>query len=175
MVEDNAPLREALAKRLRSDGFAVDEAGDGKEGLWLAIENPYSLIVLDLTLPGMDGIELLQKIRQSKKNVSVLITTARDSIPERIVGLDAGADDYMIKPFALDEFMARVRAQVRRVNDKSETILKISDLDAESLNWSSLTLVAKYLPSTRSPRFLTVVIATGSPYPSSNSTNISGL
>ena len=132
LVEDNAPLREALAKRLRSDGFAVDEAGDGKEGLWLAVENPYSLIVLDLTLPSMDGIELLQKIRQSKKNVSVLITTARDSIPERIVGLDAGADDYMIKPFALDEFMARVRAQVRRVNDKSETILKISDLEVDT-------------------------------------------
>ena len=99
----------------------------------VAVENPYSLIVLDLTLPGIDGIELLQKIRQSKKNVSVLITTARDSIPERIVGLDAGADDYMIKPFALDEFMARVRAQVRRVNDKSETILKISDLTSHHL------------------------------------------
>ena len=132
LVEDNAPLREALAKRLRSDGFAVDEAGDGKEGLWLAVENPYSLVVLDLTLPGIDGIEVLQRIRQSKRNVSVLITTARDSISERIVGLDAGADDYLIKPFALDEFMARVRAQVRRVNDKSETILKISDLEVDT-------------------------------------------
>ena len=133
MVEDNAPLREALAKRLRSDGFAVDEAGDGKEGLWLGVENPYSLIVLDLTLPSLDGIELLKKIRQSKKNVSVLITTARDSIPERIVGLDAGADDYLIKPFALDEFMAQVNlAQVRRANDKSETVVRISDLEVDT-------------------------------------------
>ena len=80
----------------------------------------------------MDGIELLKKIRQSKKNVSVLITTARDSIPERIVGLDAGADDYLIKPFALDEFMARVRAQVRRANDKSETVLRFSDLEVDT-------------------------------------------
>ena len=80
----------------------------------------------------MDGIELLKKIRQSKKNVSVLITTARDSISERIVGLDAGADDYLIKPFALDEFMARVRAQVRRANDKSETVLRISDLEVDT-------------------------------------------
>ncbi|MBT7982204.1 MAG: response regulator, partial [Akkermansiaceae bacterium] len=114
LVEDNAPLRDALAKRLRGDGFAVDETGEGKEGLWLALENPYSLVILDLTLPQIDGLDLLSRLRKAKKNVPVLITTARDSIPERIKGLDAGADDYLIKPFALDEFMARVRAQVRR-------------------------------------------------------------
>ena len=78
LVEDNAPLREALAKRLRSDGFAVDETGEGKEGLWLALENPYSLVILDLTLPEIDGLDLLSQLRNAKRNVPVLITTARD-------------------------------------------------------------------------------------------------
>ena len=132
LIEDNAPLREALAKRLRSDGFAVDETGEGKEGLWLALENPYSLVILDLTLPEIDGLDLLSKLRNAKKNVPVLITTARDSIPDRIKGLDSGADDYLIKPFALDEFMARVRAQVRRANDKSDSVIRISDLEVDT-------------------------------------------
>jgi len=125
LVEDNAPLREALAKRLRSDGFAVDEAGDGKEGLWLAVENPYSLVVLDLTLPGIDGIEVLQRIRQSKRNVSVLITTARDSITERIVGLDAGADDYLTKPIKPKIIVSKVKALLRRLKNEEPTQEKI--------------------------------------------------
>ena len=132
LVEDNAPLREALAKRLRSDGFAVDETGEGKEGLWLALENPYSLVILDLTLPEIDGLDLLSQLRNAKRNVPVLITTARDSIPDRIKGLDTGADDYLIKPFALDEFMARVRAQVRRANDKSDSVIRIADLEVDT-------------------------------------------
>ena len=132
LVEDNAPLREALAKRLRSDGFAVDETGEGKEGLWLALENPYSLVILDLTLPEIDGLDLLAQLRNAKKNVPVLITTARDSIPDRIKGLDKGADDYLVKPFALDEFMARVRAQVRRANDKSDSVIRIADLEVDT-------------------------------------------
>ncbi len=132
LVEDNAPLREALAKRLRSDGFAVDETGEGKEGLWLALENPYSLVILDLTLPEIDGLDLLAQLRNAKKNVPGLITTARDSIPDRIKGLDKGADDYLVKPFALDEFMARVRAQVRRANDKSDSVIRIADLEVDT-------------------------------------------
>ena len=149
LVEDNTPLREALAKRLRSDGFAVDETGEGREGLWLALENPYSLVILDLTLPEIDGLDVLNQIRRAKKNVPVLITTARDSIPDRIKGLDKGADDYLIKPFALDEFMARVRAQVRRANDKSDSVIRIADLEVDtkarvaSRNGRALDLTAK--------------------------------
>ena len=149
LVEDNTPLREALAKRLRSDGFAVDETGEGREGLWLALENPYSLVILDLTLPEIDGLDVLIQIRNAKKNVPVLITTARDSIPDRIKGLDTGADDYLIKPFALDEFMARVRAQIRRANDKSDSVIRIADLEVDtkarvaSRNGRALDLTAK--------------------------------
>ena len=109
VVEDNAPLREAVTARLRRDGFAVDSTGEGQEGMWLALENPYSLIILDLTLPGIDGLDILRKIRQSKKETAVLVATARDAVSDRVIGLDAGADDYIIKPYSLDELMARAR------------------------------------------------------------------
>ena len=89
-------------------------------------------MILDLTLPEIDGLDLLSQLRNAKRNVPVLITTARDSIPDRIKGLDTGADDYLIKPFALDEFMARVRAQVRRANDKSDSVIRIADLEVDT-------------------------------------------
>ena len=83
-------------------------------------------------MPEIDGLDLLAQLRNAKKNVPVLITTARDSIPDRIKGLDKGADDYLVKPFALDEFMARVRAQVRRANDKSDSVIRIADLEVDT-------------------------------------------
>ncbi len=132
VVEDNAPLREAVAARLRREGFAVDDTGDGKDGLWLAEENPYSLAVLDLTLPGLDGIELLRRLRRGGRDFPVVITTARDAIPERIVGLDAGADDYLVKPFALEELIARVRAHLRRHYGQSDSVLRIGDLEVDT-------------------------------------------
>ena len=132
LVEDNAPLREAVATRLRRDGFAVDVTGDGKEGMWLAIENPYSLIILDLTLPGIDGLDILRKIRSAKKETAVLLATARDSVSDRVTGLDAGADDYIIKPYSLDELMARARTQLRRLHGQPDPVIRVSDLEVDT-------------------------------------------
>lgn len=132
LVEDNEPLREAVAERLRRDGFAVDATGDGNDGLWLAEENPYALALLDLTLPGLDGLEILRRLRAGGKEMAVLITTARDAVPDRVAGLDCGADDYIVKPFSLEELMARVRAQVRRVHGKHDPVVRISDLEIDT-------------------------------------------
>ena len=131
VVEDNSPLREAVAERLRRDGYAVDATVDGNEGMWLAEENPYSLAVLDLTLPGLDGLEILRRLRSGGQDFAVIITTARDAIPDRIAGLDAGADDYLVKPFSLEELMARVRVQLRRHFGKSDSVIHVGDLEVD--------------------------------------------
>lgn len=132
LVEDNEPLREAVAERLRREGFAVDATGDGPDGLWMASENPYALAILDLTLPGMDGLEVLRALRAKGRDLAVLITTARDAIPDRIAGLDSGADDYLVKPFALDELMARVRAHLRRSHGQVDPVIRIADLEVDT-------------------------------------------
>jgi len=132
VVEDNEPLRRSISQRLRESGFAVDETGDGPEGLWLATENKYAVAILDLMLPGLDGIELLRKMRKQNEDSSVLIITARDQVGDRVAGLDAGADDYLVKPFALDELMARVRAPTRRAHSVKNPILKVGDLEIDT-------------------------------------------
>lgn len=103
-----------LRRSLREEGHAVDVAADGTDGLWLATENDYGAIVLDVMLPGLDGFELCQKLRDSQHWAPVLMLTARDGVPDRIRGLDAGADDYLVKPFSLLELAARLRALARR-------------------------------------------------------------
>ena len=132
VVEDNEPLRKAIAQRLRESGFAVDETGDGPEGLWLATENKYTVAILDLMLPGLDGIDLLRRMRKQNEDTSVLIITARDQVGDRVAGLDAGADDYLVKPFALDELMARVRALTRRAHSVKNPVLKVGDLEIDT-------------------------------------------
>ena len=132
VVEDNEPLRRSISQRLRESGFAVDETGDGPEGLWLATENKYAVAILDLMLPGLDGIELLRKMRKQNEDSSVLIITARDQVGDRVAGLDAGADDSLVKPFALDELMARVRALTRRAHSVKNPILKVGDLEIDT-------------------------------------------
>ena len=115
LVEDYAPLRKSIAKGLREAGFAVDATGDGKEGLWFAKgDDDYDVIILDLMLPGMDGLSILRELRGAGQETHVLILTAKDTVPDRIRGLDLGADDYLTKPFAFDELLARVHALVRR-------------------------------------------------------------
>ena len=132
VVEDNTPLRDAVSSRLRRDGFAVDATGDGKEGMWLALENPYSLLILDLTLPGIDGLDILRKIRSAKKESAVIVATARDAVSDRVIGLDAGADDYIIKPYSLDELMARARTHLRRLHGQPDPVIRISDLEVDT-------------------------------------------
>jgi DNA-binding response OmpR family regulator len=136
VVEDNEPLRKAIVQRLRESGFAVDETADGPEGLWLATENKYTVAVLDLMLPGLDGLDLLRKMRKHNEDTSVLIITARDQVGDRVAGLDAGADDYLVKPFALDELMARVRALTRRKHQVKNPLIKVGDLEIDTLRRS---------------------------------------
>ena len=132
VVEDNEPLRKAITQRLRESGFAVDETGDGPEGLWLATENKYTVAILDLMLPGLDGLDLLKKMRKTNEETSVLIITARDQVGDRVSGLDACADDYLVKPFALEELLARVRALTRRKHSVKNPILKVGDLEIDT-------------------------------------------
>lgn len=131
LVEDYRPLRQSLAKGLREAGFAVDATGDGQEGLWYALGNEYDVIVLDLMLPGMDGLEILKKIRARGRESSVLILTAKDTVQDRVVGLDLGADDYLVKPFAFAELLARVRALLRRGYQEKRPCIEIEDLRIE--------------------------------------------
>jgi len=132
LVEDYAPLQKSLAKGLGEAGFAVDVAGDGEEGLWYAQGNDYDAIILDLMLPKIDGLTLLKKLRSSGRQAHVLILTAKDTVLDRITGLDTGADDYLVKPFAFEELLARVRALVRRrYRDKNPTI-EIGNLEIDT-------------------------------------------
>jgi two-component system OmpR family response regulator len=117
-----------LKRGLEEEGHAVDLAGDGPEGLWLATENPYAAIVLDVMLPGFDGFELCRKLRTAGVWAPVLMLTARDAVNDRVRGLDAGADDYMVKPFSLLELAARLRALVRRDDRARPVMLTEGDL-----------------------------------------------
>src|ERR1700733_9062546 len=112
VVEDYTPLRESLVRGLRETGYAVDATGAGTEGLWYAENHEYDVVILDLMLPGISGLEVLRRLRAAGNTVHVLVLTARDSIADRVEGLDLGADDYLVKPFAFDELAARLRAHV---------------------------------------------------------------
>jgi two-component system OmpR family response regulator len=128
VVEDDTRMSRLLKRGLEEEGHAVDLAGDGPEGLWLATENPYAAIVLDVMLPGFDGFELCRKLRAAGVWVPVLMLTARDAVYDRVRGLDAGADDYMVKPFSLLELAARLRALVRRDDRARPVLLTEGDL-----------------------------------------------
>jgi two-component system OmpR family response regulator len=124
VVEDEPDLRESLAKALREDGYAVDSAADGEDGLFKAEGTDYDALILDLMLPKLDGWELLRRLRRTRKT-PVLMLTARDAVRDRVRGLDAGADDYLVKPFDLDELLARLRALIRRAASETETRLEM--------------------------------------------------
>jgi two-component system OmpR family response regulator len=126
-VEDEPDLLSSLMKALREDGYAVDGAPDGEEGLFKAESYDYDAIVLDIMLPGIDGWELLRRLRKTKKT-PVLMLTARDAVRDRVRGLDTGADDYLVKPFELAELLARLRALIRRAASQAESRLKIGDV-----------------------------------------------
>jgi DNA-binding response OmpR family regulator len=128
VVEDYRPLQQSLTKGLREAGFAVDTTGDGQEGLWYAMGNEYDVIILDLMLPGMDGLDILRKMRSQGRKSHVLILTAKDTVPDRVAGLDLGADDYLVKPFAFEELLARVRALLRRSYREKNPYIEIKDL-----------------------------------------------
>ena len=138
VVEDEPDLLAAVVQALMEDGYAVDESSDGENGLQKALLWPYDLIVLDLMLPKMDGLTLLGKLRK-QKTTPVLILTARDSLDDRVKGLDGGADDYLIKPFSVKELLARVRAVMRRAFGKASSIISIGDTEVNLANKSIST------------------------------------
>ena len=131
IIEDYRPLQQSLIKGLCEAGFAVDSTGDGEEGLWYAMSNDYDVIILDLMLPGMDGLKILKKIRNEGRQSHVLILTAKDTLEDRVTGLDLGADDYLVKPFEFKELLARVRALVRRSYRKKNPYIKVQDLQID--------------------------------------------
>lgn len=128
VVEDEIRMARVLKRGLAEEGHAVDLAADGPEGLWLATENRYAAIVLDVMLPGFDGFELCRKLRAAGVWPPVLMLTARDGVGDRVRGLDAGADDYLVKPFSLLELAARLRALARRDDRARPAVLAEGDL-----------------------------------------------
>ncbi|MHB8754443.1 MAG: response regulator [Candidatus Acidiferrales bacterium] len=131
LVEDERKVASFVARALRENAYAVDAAATGEDGLRLALENPYDAILLDVRLPGMSGIELCRKLRQEEIQSPILMLTARGLVEQRVEGLDAGADDYLTKPFALAELQARVRALVRRGFRRGEAKLRCADLELD--------------------------------------------
>jgi len=128
VIEDETRMAGLLKRALQEEGHAVDVAADGQEGLWLATENAYAAIVLDVMLPGLDGFGVCRRLRESGSWVPVLMLTARDAVGDRVRGLDAGADDYLVKPFSLLELAARLRALARRDDRARPVILAEGDL-----------------------------------------------
>jgi two-component system OmpR family response regulator len=128
VVEDDQRMSNLLQRSLEEEGYAVDVANDGPNGLWMAKEFSYGAIVLDVMLPGFDGFELCQQLRDAAVWTPVLMLTARDEIGDRVRGLDVGADDYLVKPFSLLELAARIRALSRRDDRARPTVLSVGDL-----------------------------------------------
>ncbi len=148
VVEDEPDLLASLLKALREDGYAADGAADGEDGLYKAESYDYDAVVLDIMLPGIDGWELLRRLRKRKKT-PVLMRTARDAVRDRVRGLDTGADDYLVKPFDLDELLARLRALIRRSASQAESRLQLGEVCIDipartvSLRGEPVTLTAR--------------------------------
>jgi two-component system, OmpR family, response regulator len=128
VVEDEVKMVRAVRRGLEQEGYAVDSASDGDEGLYLATENAYDAIVLDVMLPGIDGFEVCRRLRAEQRWAPVLMLTARDTVADRIEGLDVGADDYLVKPFAFGELLARLRALIRRGAVERPAVLRAGDV-----------------------------------------------
>jgi heavy metal response regulator len=128
VVEDEKKVASFIKQGLQEEGYAVDVAFDGEKGLEMALDRLHDLIILDISLPRMDGLQLLKELREQKLNTPVLLLTVRATIEDKVLGLDAGADDYLTKPFAFQELLARVRALMRRRAEAAPALLQVADL-----------------------------------------------
>jgi two-component system, OmpR family, copper resistance phosphate regulon response regulator CusR len=128
IAEDEARIASFLEKGLRANGFTIDVASDGETALSLALTGRFDLLILDLGLPGMDGLEVLRRLREGGEDVPVVILTARDSVRDTVAGLEGGADDYISKPFRFEELLARVRVRLRGERSAEATVLRAGDL-----------------------------------------------
>lgn len=149
VIEDSEKLQRAVALALRKAGATVDLSGNGEEGLWLAVENPYDAIVLDLMLPGLDGLSLLKQLRDRRNQTPVLVLTVKDSVDDRVTGLRSGADDYLTKPFALEELVARVESLTRRKYGERNPCLQFEGLE---INTAQRTVTQNGRPIDLTPR-----------------------
>jgi len=131
IIEDDEAIVKVLQRGLTYEGYEASAALDGESGLVMARANPPDLVVLDWMLPGMDGLEVCEKLREAG-SVPILMLTAKDTVDDRVKGLDAGADDYMVKPFELEEFLARVRALLRRTQQERAVVLTFEDLSLDT-------------------------------------------
>lgn len=132
IIEDDQAILKILQRGLAYEGYTVDSATEGRSGLMLARDHQPDLVILDWMLPGMDGLEVCHRMRTASGSVPILMLTAKDAVQDRIQGLDAGADDYMVKPFNLDELLARVRALLRRTQPDRVPVLKFADLTLDT-------------------------------------------
>ena len=156
LIEDDPGIAEVVQQGLGEAGFDIDLAVDGPSGLRQAIEQTYELIVLDLMLPGMDGLKICEELRLRRDTTPILMLTARDSVQDRVRGLENGADDYLPKPFDFDELLARVRALLRRDKIHKRRVIRISDLEIDTGNRS---VKRSGLPIPLSPREYTLLEA----------------
>jgi two-component system OmpR family response regulator len=135
VVEDDERIASFVSKGLREAGFAVDTAGDGAEGLHLAVTEPYDAAVVDIMLPGLDGLSLIERVREKNIKTPVLILSARRTVDDRVKGLQTGGDDYMTKPFSFSELLARIQALIRRATQTSDpSVLRAGDLTIDLLS-----------------------------------------
>ncbi len=131
VVEDHHDIAEMVCEHLEGCGYSVDYAGDGRAGLRLGCDNTYDAVVLDLMLPGMDGLEVCRALREARRDVPLLMLTARDTLADKLAGFDSGADDYLVKPFDLEELEARLRVLIRRRRGGGGDVLGVGDLELD--------------------------------------------
>ena len=132
VVEDEENLRTVIRKRLMKEGYSVDACGDGQEALDYMAVSPYDTVILDIMMPKMSGMEVLKKMRAGGDQTPVLFLTAKDGIEDRVKGLDSGADDYLVKPFAFEELLARIRVMIRRQSDSASDEMTLADLTVDA-------------------------------------------
>lgn len=132
IIEDEIELQGQIKRRLEGEGFVVDATGDGSEGLFMASEYPLDLAIVDLGLPGLPGLEVIQRLRDDGKHLPILILTARGKWEEKVQGLEAGADDYLVKPFHMEELIARIRALARRATGSGRDVLHYGPIELDT-------------------------------------------
>ncbi len=169
VAEDDRKLLVHLAKALRAAGYSVDETGDGEEALWLLGEHAYDAAVLDISLPGRDGVTVTRTARQRGCTTPILLATARGELRDKVGGLDAGADDYLVKPFSTEEMLARLRALIRRRRPDMSMLLRVGDLEID-LRSRTVRRGQETISLTNREFALLEILAESSPRPVSKTT-----